>query len=214
MFTHDAVPEISICLVAVAEVDEGAVAGGDAVLVVPDTLLAVRRVLEHGANVLGRVGEGALGEAALRPGAVAAEASFGVPHIRAKEVAGISVLLLIPPWHGTSVVALVAHQSLEGVHHHAVPWEELADVVDDVAVDGIRVGPVGSLEVAEARGLRKSTSAGSFSYSRENNMTYNCLKAGLGREPDETLLSLDVRGLLLGAERAPLSPDSYCVSSA
>lgn len=152
--THNAVPEISICLVAVAEVDEGAVAGGDAVLVVPDALLAVRRVLEHGANVLGRVGKGALGQATLGPGAVAAKASVGVPHIGAKEVAGISVLLLIPPWHGARVVALVTHQSLEGVHHHAVPWEELPDIVDDVAIDGVGVGPVGSLEVAETRSLR------------------------------------------------------------
>lgn len=39
------------------------------------------------------------------------------------------------------------------MHHHTVPWEELADVVDDVAVDGVGVGPVGSLEVAEAGSL-------------------------------------------------------------
>lgn len=103
--------------------------------------------------MLGRVGEGALGQATIGSSAVTAESSIGVPHVRAEEVAGVSVLLLIPPRHGAGVVALVAHQSLEGVHHHAVPWEKLADVVDDVAVDGVGVGPVGSLEITEARGL-------------------------------------------------------------
>lgn len=151
--TYNAVPEISICLIAVAEIDEGAVSGSDSVLVVPDALLAVRRVLEHGPDMLGRVGEGALGQAAIGPSAVTAESSIGIPHVGAEEVAGVGVLLLIPPRHSASVVTLVAHQSLEGVHHHAVPWEELADVVDDVAVDGVGVGPMGSLEITEARGL-------------------------------------------------------------
>lgn len=151
--TYNAIPEIAICLVAVAEVDEGAVAGGDSVLIVPDALLAVRRVLEHGPDMLGRVGEGALSQAALRSSAVPTESSVGIPHVGAEEVAGVGVLLLIPPRHGAGVVALVAHQGLEGVHHHAVPREELAHVVDDVAVDGVGVGPVGSLEITEARGL-------------------------------------------------------------
>lgn len=109
--------------------------------------------------MLSRVSEGSLGQAALGPGAVTAEASVGVPHVGAKEVTRVGVLLLVPPRHGARVVALVAHQGLEGVHHHAVPGEELADVVDYVAVDGVGVGPVGSLEVAEARGLLDSISA-------------------------------------------------------